>query len=150
MQHCQKNRKILKLKYLCDELCKISKKYFRFDFFEFTEGWMTEAILRKPTKVSMKVLVQMNPDFWQEIFGTQDWSLAHGGKSGISAGAQPISIEIQKTQTSQENHINSWFCSVFCKEKEVYSTSPCSLYLWCIISTNKIKTLLPDTDFFAR
>ncbi len=79
----------------------------------------TEAVLRKLTKVLMKVRAQMNPDFWREIFGTQDWSLAHGQKSGFSAEAQPISMKIQKTWTSQENHISIWFSLVFCWEEKI-------------------------------
>ncbi len=66
----------------------------------------------------MKVRAQINPDFWREIFGTQDWSLAHGRKSGISAEAQPFSIEIQKTRTSQENHISIWFSWCFVRRKD--------------------------------
>jgi hypothetical protein len=67
-----------------------------------------ETLLRRPTNVSMKAVVHTSePDFWQEIFGTQVLSPAHGGKSGISAEAKPVSVEIQTARTSQENYIRS-------------------------------------------
>jgi len=65
-----------------EELSSLSKDFSKVQDFSRKPGLLvfkmrslstaSEAVLRNTTKVLMKVLVQMNLDFWQEIFGTHD------------------------------------------------------------------------------
>jgi hypothetical protein len=72
-----------------------------------------EAVLRKPSEVSIKVLVQMNRFSQCEIFGTHDRSLPIWKKVSNFCLLLPITIKMKGTWTSQENYLSIWSAAGF-------------------------------------